>query len=96
MAEASPRTWRGCDSAGEEEAARGAKASWQGSAREEWRVLGAGKSLPPSLQLGHNLNPQPEEERAEAGPSLRAQMEDQFLHLTIRKQVSYSRQGGWF
>lgn len=91
MAEAS-RDWRGSAPAGEEEAAEGTKASLPKSTREEWRVLGAGKSLPSTFLLGPNLHPHLAERRAsgaEASPSFGAQVEDQFLHLAIRKQVSY-------
>lgn len=92
MAEASSN-WREGVAAGEEAVARGSHADVRRAGREdEWRVLGAGKSLPASFQLGHFLNPQLEERRAsgaEAGPALGAQLVDQFPHLSIRKQVSY-------
>ncbi|XP_070616526.1 diacylglycerol kinase zeta isoform X4 [Erythrolamprus reginae] len=51
--------------------------------RNEWRVLGAGKSLPSTL--GPTLKPS----EAAAGPS--SGMDDQFLHLAIKKQVSYRK-----
>ncbi|KAJ7344675.1 hypothetical protein JRQ81_000625 [Phrynocephalus forsythii] len=87
MAEA-PRTRKGDKPTEEqEESSRGRKSSLQGFPREEWRVLGAGKSLPPNLLFGNSLTP--DALGAEAGPSTAAQLEDHFLHLSIRKQVSY-------
>lgn len=81
MAEA-PRNRSGWDGAeAGAAAAKETKTPLRRLARDEWRVLGAGKSLPSSL--GPTLKPS----EVAAGPS--SGMDDQFLHLAIRKQVSY-------
>uniref|UniRef100_A0A8C8VG30 Diacylglycerol kinase n=1 Tax=Pelusios castaneus TaxID=367368 RepID=A0A8C8VG30_9SAUR len=83
MAEAA-RSWKG-----------GVPAREDGAAKEEKAREGSvGLIQPPDLQLDRDrdLDPQRDEMRGArvvANPASRAQVEEQFLTLTIRKQVSY-------
>ncbi|KYO21768.1 hypothetical protein Y1Q_0000473 [Alligator mississippiensis] len=80
MAEA-PGSWQGCAPAQEDEVAREAEANLPGAVEAR------------GAKLGRDWDPGWDEKKgpraAAASPTAGTRVEEQFLHLTIRKQVSY-------